>query len=94
MLIFVPSKTDPLVGAWMELGAVPRVSPGAVRAIFRARRRNKIVEGGMDPARATEDGILDVASMLGLSEHTVRSLCHLKPKPTPTVKTPVTGDNL
>ena len=78
MLIFIPNRKDPLYGAWCEVDSVPKVNPSAVRAIYRERRKNKIVEGGIDPAKATEYAVGDVASMLGLTEKTVRTFCHLE----------------
>lgn len=75
MLVFIPNKKDPLFGAWCEVDSVPKVNPSAVRAIYRERRKNKIVEGGLDPAKASEDAISDVSSMLGLTEKAVRTFC-------------------
>lgn len=75
MLVFIPNKKDPLYGAWCEVDSVPKVNPSAVRAIYRERRKNKIAEGGLDPAKASEDAISDVSSMLGLTEKTVRTFC-------------------
>lgn len=78
MLIFIPNKKDPLYGTWCEVDSVPKVNPSAVRAIYRERRKNKIVDGGISPDRASDYAIRDVAWMLGLTEKTVRAFCRIK----------------
>jgi hypothetical protein len=78
MLVFIPNKKDPLYGAWCDVDSVPKVNPSAVRAIYRERRKNKIVDGGIDPTKASAYAVSDVASMLGLTEKTVRTFCRIE----------------
>jgi hypothetical protein len=78
MLVFVPNLKDPRWGSWCEVDRVPRVNPSAVRAIWRARMKNLHLEGGLPLRQAMEDAASTTASMLGLTERTVRIFVNLE----------------
>lgn len=78
MLVFVPNPKDPMWGTWCEVDRAPRVNPSAVRAIWRARMKNLHLEGGLPLRQAMEDAASTTASMLGLTERTVRIFVNLE----------------